>query len=226
MKRFNDKVIIITGADSSLGRATALRLAREGANIVLIGMNDKVLSYIADELPEDHTWINAGNHLSVTSDITNHEQAKKLVNYVMDKYSHIDSMININTTVTMETPLLEELSKSNGNIVEVSLLSDTEAKWSFEAYAEAKQAAAKRVSDLALQYSEQGIRANAVVIGLTTADNCENSDIEREFVSQSPLGKLVELSEAVEVITFLADEDNRSLTGVTLPVDGGLSLKL
>lgn len=224
MKRFSGKVIIITGADSSLGRAVALRLAREGANIVLIGINDKVLSYIADELPEDHTWINAGNHLSVTSDITNKEQTKKLVDHVVDKYNHIDSIININTDVTMETPLLTELSKTKGNIVKVSLLSDTKANWSIPAYGEGKNAIAERVSNLAVEYSGQGIRVNGVVIGLTV-DNNESTETVNEFITQSPLGELIHLDEAVEAITFLADEDNKSLTGVTLPIDGGLSLK-
>lgn len=225
MKRFNDKVVIITGADSSLGHATALRLAREGANVVLIGLNDKVLSHIADELPEDHTWINAGNHLSVTSDITNHEQAERLVQHVVDKYHRIDALININTDITIEAPLLEELSKTKGNIVEVSLLSDTDSEWSMAAYAGAKNDIAKRAIELAHQYSAHGVRANAVVIGLTTEDK-DDVDNVSDFIAQSPLGELVELEEAVEAIAFLADEDNRLLTGVALPVDGGLSLKL
>ncbi|WP_019673978.1 SDR family NAD(P)-dependent oxidoreductase [Psychrobacter lutiphocae] len=226
MKRFNDKVIIITGADSSLGRATALRLAKEGANIVLIGMNNRVLSYIAEELPEDHSWINAGNHLSVTSDITNHEQVERLVNHVIDKYHRIDAIININTTVIMEQPLLAELSKHNGSVVNVCLLSDSDTAWSITAYAKAKDATIQRTKELALEYSTQEIRVNAVVIGLTNADNCESSDIEAEFVEQSPLSRLVDLKEAVEAISFLADEDIHSITGVTIPVDSGLSLTL
>lgn len=224
MRRFNEKVIIITGADSSLGRATAIRLAREGANIVLIGMNNKVLSYIADELPEDHTWINAGNHLSVTSDITNHEQSEKLVGYVIDKYHRIDVIININTEFTMETPLLSELTKTRGNVVDVSLLSDTDEKWSINNYIAAKNTLSAHTAESALKYSSKGIRTNAVIIGLTEEDS-DDIDNVNDYTEQSPLGELVGLQSAVEAITFLADEDNRLLTGVTLPVDGGLSLK-
>jgi len=69
MKRFKEKTVIITGADSDIGRATALRFAQEGANCIIVGINHEILEYIYEDLPQDHTWINTGNHLTVTSDI-------------------------------------------------------------------------------------------------------------------------------------------------------------
>ena len=95
MKRFNDKAVIVTGADSSLGRVTAMKLAREGANVILVGSNSKVLQYIAADLPEDHTWINSGNHLAITYRLDQATPSDELVTHVLQKYQKIDVLINI-----------------------------------------------------------------------------------------------------------------------------------
>src|SRR5699024_9608700 len=138
MKRFNDKVIVITGADSSIGRVTALKLAREGGNVVLLGNNSKVLEYIVGELPEDHTWINTGNHLAVTGDISNEEHSERLVSHIIDKYNRIDAVISINTETKFSPALVNELAKTKCSIVYISLLSDTSTDWTLESYKQAQ----------------------------------------------------------------------------------------
>lgn len=225
MKRFNDKAIIITGADSSLGQATALWLAREGANVILLGTNSKVLEYIADELPEDHTWINTGNHLTITCDITNEQQGEKLVSHILDKYHRIDGLININTKVKVSNALLTELAKTKGNIVNVSLLSDTEEPWSIERYKSTLQALQQHTKQLALQYGPKGIRVNGVQAGLTSEDSDDVKNV-KIFNEQSPLGRVLEMQEISEAILFLASHDANMITGTTLTVDGGFSLSL
>lgn len=223
MKRFNDKVIVITGADSSIGRVTALEIAREGGNIVLLGNNSKVLKYIASELPEDHTWINSGNHLAVTGDITNEEHSEKLVSHIVEKYNKIDAVININTEIEFSQELLTELSKTKGSIVNVSLLSDTSANWSIDGYKQTQAELEKYNKQLAQKLGPQGIRVNGVHAGLTTEDS-DDVDNVKLFVDQSALGRLVEMNEISKAILFLSSNDACMITGATLAVDGGLAL--
>lgn len=225
MKRFNDKAIIITGADSNLGRVTALELAREGANVILLGTNSKVLEYIADELPEDHTWINTGNHLTVTCDITNEEQSEKLVSHIVEKYHKIDGLVNINTDVKVSNALLNQLSKTKGSMVITSLISDTEVPWSLEVHKQTLTELISQSKQLALKFGPQGVRVNGVHAGLVTEDS-DNIDNVKVFIDQSPLGKLIELNQITEAILFLLSNDAAMITGSTIAVDGGLSLRL
>lgn len=223
MKRFNDKVIVITCADSSIGRVTALKLAREGGNVVLLGNNSKVLEYIAGELPEDHTWINTGNHLAVTGDISNEEHSERLVSHIIDKYNRIDAVISINTEIKFSPALVNELAKTKGSIVYISLLSDTSTDWSLESYKQAQVDLEQHNKKLAHKLGPQGVRVNGVHAGLTTEDN-DDIDNVKLFMDQSLLGRLVEMNEIAEAILFLASNDACMITGATLPVDGGLTL--
>lgn len=225
MKRFNEKAIIITGADSSLGRETALCLAKEGANVILLGTNTKVLEYIISELPEDHTWINSGNHLSITYDVNNEQHGEKLVTYILDKYHRVDGLININTEFEISKALLTELTKTKGSIVNVSLLSDTDETWSTERYKSTLLELEQNTKQRALEYGSKGIRVNGVQAGLTSedSDDIENVNI---FNEQSPLGRLLEMEDISEAILFLASHGASMITGTTLAVDGGFSLSL
>ena len=132
MKRFKEKTVIITGADSDIGRATALRFAQEGANCIIVGINNDILEYIYEDLPQDHTWINTGNHLTVTSDINDLTQTARLIEHVRDKYKHIDVMVNIDTAVGIHQSVIPELIKTQGNIVNVSTLTEISADWNME----------------------------------------------------------------------------------------------
>jgi len=225
MKRFNDKAIIITGADSSLGRVTALQLAREGANVILLGTNSTLLEHIASELPEDHTWINTGNHLAVTCDITNEQQGERLVSHILDKYHRVDGLININTEVKISQALLTELAKTKGSIVNVSLLSDTSEPWSLTAYKKAYEKLTTHNKQLALDYGSKEVRVNGVHAGLTVEDS-DDIDNVALFTEQSPLSKLLHMEEIANAILFLASHESSIITGTTLAVDGGLSLTL
>lgn len=223
MKRFNDKAVIVTGADSSLGRVTAIKLAREGANVILVGSNSKVLQYIAADLPEDHTWINSGNHLAITCRLDEATPSDELVTHVLQKYQKIDVLININTSLPLEGSLVQALAQSKGSVVNVGLLSDNSSEWSLLDYQQQNHQLAENTKQLALTHSTNGIRVNAVNVGLT-ADDRNSHDSRQLFLQYSPLGDLVSLEDASEAITFLASEEARMITGVTLPVDGGLSL--
>ncbi len=218
MKRFNDKVIIITGADSDIGRTTALRFAKEAANCVLVGINHDILEYIYADLPQDHTWINTGNHLTVTCDVNDATQIEALIKYVLEKYHHIDVMINIDTKIDIHQAVIPELIKTQGNIVNVTTLTDIPSGWDIAAYHREKDNFATVTKALALENAANGVRINAVSAGLVTTDTSSNP-----FVTHCPLGRTATPSDVTSAIVFLASEDALMITGVTLPIDGGIS---
>lgn len=218
MKRFNDKAVIITGADSDIGRTTAIRLAREGANCILVGINHDILEYIYEDLPQDTTWINTGNHLTVTSDVNEPVQIAGLIKHVLDKYERIDVMVNIDTEVGIHQSVIPELIKTKGNIVNVSTLTDMPSDWSIDAYNAEQDSLTGITKALALENAPKGVRINAVVAGLVTTDNSHNP-----FVSHCPLGKTATPANVTDAVLFLASDDAAMITGISLPVDGGVS---
>ena len=218
MKRFNDKVVIITGADSDIGRTAALKFAKEEANCVLVGINHDILEYIYADLPQDHTWINTGNHLTVTCDVNDPSQIEELIKHVLEKYSHIDVMVNIDTEIGIHQSVIPELIKTKGNIVNVTTLTDIPSDWDIDAYNTEKDNFDKITKSLALKNASSGVRINAVTAGLVTTDTSPNP-----FVSHCSLGKTATPNDVTSAIVFLASDDAAMITGVNLPIDGGIS---
>ena len=218
MKRFKEKTVIITGADSDIGRATALRFAQEGANCIIVGINNDILEYIYEDLPQDHTWINTGNHLTVTSDINDLNQTARLIEHVRDKYKHIDVMVNIDTAVGIHQSVIPELIKTQGNIVNVSTLTEISADWNIETYKARQKNLTDVTKKLALENIPNNVRINAVSAGLVTTDINPNP-----FITHSPLGKTATPFDVTAAVMFLASDDAAIITGMNLPVDGGVS---
>lgn len=218
MKRFKERTVIITGADSDIGRAIALKFAQEGANCIIVGINNDILEYIYEELPEDHTWINTGNHFTVTSDINDPSQTKRLVEHVLEKYKHIDVMINIDTAFGIHQSVVPELTKTKGNIVNVSTLTEIPVDWTVDTYRAEQKKLTDITKKLALENIPNNVRINAVTAGLVTTDISSNP-----FVTHSPLAKTATPLDVAAAVLFLASDDAAIITGINLPVDGGVS---
>ena len=218
MRRFKEKTVIITGADSDIGRATAIRFAKEGANCILVGINHDLLEHIYKELPQDHTWINTGNHLTITSDVNDPTQIPRLIEHALEKYEHIDVMVNIDTIVGIHQSVIPYLIKTKGNIVNVSTLTTIAADWNIDSYKAEQNSLTDTTKAMALENAQNGVRINAVAAGLVTTDTSSNP-----FLTRSPLGKTATPVDVTAAIMFLASDDAAMITGVNLPVDGGVS---
>lgn len=218
MKRFNDKAVIITGADSDIGRSTAIRFAKEGANCILVGINSDILEYIYKALPQDNTWMNTGNHLTVTSNVNDPTQVARLIEHVLAKYDHIDVMVNIDTEVGIHQSVVPELIKTKGNIVNVLTLTAIPSAWNIESYQAQQHERTELIKALALKNAANGVRINAVAAGLVTTDTSPNP-----FLTHCPLGRTATPFDVAAAVTFLASTDAAMITGVNLPIDGGVS---
>ena len=252
MKRFKDKTVIITGAGSGIGQATAIRFAREGANVVLVGRTTQTLEETAHAFPQDRTWIHTDNYLIVACDISVQSQVQKMIKLVIDKFDKIDILvnnagkaiqgkiteltaedwktaidINLNGTFYVCQTAMPYLIESKGNIINVSSLSGMGGDWNMAAYNAAKAGISNLTRTLALDHGADGVRINAVnpsvtKTNMTTAIQQDTTKTDK-FLERCPMGRFATSEDVAAAILFLASDEAAMITGVNLPVDGGVS---
>lgn len=252
MKRFREKTVLITGAGSGIGRATALRFAQEGAAVILVGRTAQTLEDTAEQFPHDNTWIHTDNYLTITCDISVESQVQEMIQCVMDKFGKIDVLVNnagiavqgkvtelsdsdwkqaidvnLNGTFYVSKAAMPHLIASRGCIVNVSSLSGIGGDWNMAAYNAAKAGVSNLTRTLALDHGADGVRVNAVNPSVTKTDMTSaiqgNDEKTAKFLARCPLGRLATPEDIAAAITFLASDDAAMITGVNLPVDGGVN---
>lgn len=243
--RFSGKVVVITGAGSGIGEGTALRFAREGASVVLAGRRKEKLDAVAARLDDARTLVQV-------TDVADEAQATGLIDATVDRFGRIDVLVNNAGVLVMgkiadvsaadwrkvmsvnvdgvffcTRAAMPHLVTSRGSVVNTSSVSGLGGDWGMTVYNAAKGAVSNLTRALAMDYGRDGVRVNAVCPSLTnsemTADMHDNDALIAKFVERIPLGRAAEPDDIAAVIAFLASDDARFVTGVNLPVDGGLS---
>ncbi len=245
MARFSNKVVLVTGAASGIGEATARRFAQEGAQLVLADLNEKGLDRVAGE-------IGAEAVLTHAADLSNADRCEETIAAALERFGRLDVVVNNagkdhlgrvdegdlkDFSVVIETDLygvfymtrfaLPHLRKSRGCIVNVSSVSGLGGDWNHSFYCAAKGAVTNFTRAVALDEAKAGVRVNAVNPSLVytpfTAGMQDQPDLVAKFEERIPMGRAAQPEDITGVIAFLASEDARFVTGVNLPVDGGLS---
>jgi meso-butanediol dehydrogenase / (S,S)-butanediol dehydrogenase / diacetyl reductase len=245
MRRFEEKVVIVTGAGSGIGAATAARFADEGAKVVLAGRRKANLEEVAARLPKDHALVQV-------TDVADEASVRSLIDATLKAFRRIDVLANsaglfegatvANATTehwrrVMATNLdgvffvsraaIPELLKTRGAIVNTSSVSGLRGEWGAAAYLAAKAALSNLTRSMALDLARDGVRVNAVCPTMTstpmTAAMASQPELMAKFLDRIPLGRAADAKEIAAVIAFLASDDASFVTGVNLPVDGGTS---
>lgn len=245
MNRFTQKVVVVTGAGSGIGEATAKRFAREGASVVLVGRNEEKLKKV-------HAQLEGEGHLVRAADVADLSDVEALFKEVASHFGRLDVLVNnagivkSGKVTELEVQDWKELMSvdldgvfyctrsamsalivSKGNIVNVSSVSGMGGDWGMSFYNAAKGAITNFTRALALDHGADGVRVNAVCPSLTrselTDDMMDNAALMAKFKERIALGRPAEPEDIGDVIAFLASDDARFVTGVNLPVDGGLS---
>ena len=244
-ERFKDKVVIVTGAASGIGEATARRFSAEGAKIILVDRQREALEKVAVELPSDRTLVQV-------TDVSDSRAVDDMVASTVKRFGRLDVLVN-NAGVheggdpaeitdeqwrkVMATDAdgvffgcraaIPHLEKTKGSIVNTASVSGTGGDWSMSPYNAAKGAVVNLTRALAMDLGKKGIRVNSVCPSLTrtgmTADMMDDKDLLSKFAERIPLGRVCEPREIAAVIAFLASEDASFMTGANVAVDGGVS---
>jgi meso-butanediol dehydrogenase / (S,S)-butanediol dehydrogenase / diacetyl reductase len=245
--RFSGKVAVVTAAASGIGAATAARLAREGAYVYLSDID-------RDGLAQQVHAIKAagGSSSTVTTDVTEPAEVSALIETVARDQGRLDVLINNAgmgsfgrvTEVTPENwhrvfkicvdsvfyasrSAIPHLIKTRGNIVNTASISGLLGDYGFSAYNAAKGAVVNLTRNMALDYSRDKVRVNAVCPGLIATPLSMklrgNDAVMAEFDRLIPLGRAGQPEEIAGAIAFLASDDASYVTGVNFPVDGGVT---
>jgi 3-oxoacyl-[acyl-carrier protein] reductase len=248
VRRFSGQVAIVTGstADPSIGRSCALRLAREGASVVINGRDeDRVASTEAAFRAEGF------NAVGVVGSMDTEASVAVLTDRAMDAFGRIDLIVStvggapypLSFDAISEAQLLETirlntwpavaliraalergLGDNGGSVVTISSGSPRKTTSAMVAYASAKAALNAMTRTIAADLAAKGVRVNAVSPGLvrtTATRSIWKSDAGAAAGSNLPLGRLTEAEDIAAAVCFLLSDDARQITGITLDVDGG-----
>ncbi|KAH8407815.1 hypothetical protein KR215_002296, partial [Drosophila sulfurigaster] len=250
MPSFKDKVIIVTGASSGIGAATAVHLASLGGQLVIVGRNVMKLKETADNI----LAVGGSAALQLEADMNKEADVEQIVPATIKHFGKLDVLVNnagIIELGSIETTSLEqydrimntnvravyqltilatpELIKTKGNIVNVSSVCGLRSFPGVLAYNVSKSAVDQFTRCVALELASKGVRVNCVNPGVIITELQKrgglDDDAYAKFLERSKethaLGRPGEVGEVAAAIAFLASDDASFSTGVNLPVDGG-----
>ena len=242
MKRFKDKVVLVTGAGSGIGRSTALRMDSEGAILIIIDINE-------DELIKTKSMLKNKESTAKVLDISTIADVKKffkelnkldaLINVAgilrFDNSHEVqiddwEKILNVNLTGTffMCSYALPLLLKSKGAIVNVSSSAALGSHAWTAAYSASKGGISAFSKTLAVEYGMEGLNVNCVCPASIETPMSTNPDMPKDIDTRL-LKKIMPIDgvnrspdEIASTIAFLASEDAIHINGIDLRVDGGL----
>ncbi|WP_319114563.1 SDR family oxidoreductase [Streptomyces sp. MI02-2A] len=247
-RNFMDRVVIVTGAGSGIGRATAIAFAESGAHVLGVGRRKDAL----EETAGAHSGIAV-----LPLDIREEGAAERAVATAVEKWRRLDVLVN-NAGTTAMMPLSEtdrsvitdlfdlnvtapsvlahaalpHLSDSAGSIVNVSSSYGHRPLPGGAHYAATKSALEQLTRSWALELASTGVRVNAIAPGPTETDVLAAAGLPQDTINEIrsaereriPVGRLGDPKDVADWILRLADPRDTHLTGQILTIDGGLEL--
>jgi NAD(P)-dependent dehydrogenase (short-subunit alcohol dehydrogenase family) len=245
MKSFEGKVVIVTGASSGIGQATAFAFAREGAKVIVSDIQERdgvaTVNAIKKENGEAHF---------IDCDVSSEEQVKSLVEKTIEKYGRLDcaynnagvegapsstiecstenwdKTININLKgvwLCMKYEIPAMLRNGKGSIVNCSSIAGLVGFETIPAYVASKHGVIGLTETAALEFAKNNIRVNAVCPGAIHTpmlDRFTHGE-EKTMAEQDPMGRVGRPEEIADSVLWLCSDKASYVTGQSIAVDGG-----
>jgi NAD(P)-dependent dehydrogenase (short-subunit alcohol dehydrogenase family) len=252
VQNMKDKVVIVTGGSSGIGRSASLAFAREGCQVIVASRDLSAGHETVDCIKHD-----GGEAFFIKTDVQNSNEVQKLVNETVRIYGQLDYALNnagiegegvplVETTEEQWDSLIntnlkgvwlclkyqiQQMIKQNngGSIVNTSSVLGLVANRS-SIYTASKHGVNGLTKSAALTYADKGIRVNAVCPGyidtaMVIRAYAENQKARLNAISRHPIGRLGTPEEVAEAIIWLCSDAASFVTGSTMSVDGGYSVQ-
>ncbi|MFD1066540.1 SDR family NAD(P)-dependent oxidoreductase [Oceanobacillus locisalsi] len=245
-KDFEGKVVLITGAASGIGEATALKFAERGAKVAIGDINEdseKVVQQIKD---------NGGDAVFFKTDVSNADQVKALIEKTSDHFGQIDCAFNnagilpkiasfietaeedFDKTIAVDLKgvflclkyeLEYMMKEGGGSIVNTASVAGLIADPDMSPYVAAKHGVVGLTKAAGIEYADKGIRVNAVAPGVTATplakEKLEDPQIREEMIGNVPADRAATPDEIAETVLYLSSDKASFVMAQTYVIDGG-----
>lgn len=245
--RFSNKTAVVTAAGAGIGRAIAVRLAGEGAAVVVSDINDAAGAQTVDLITAA-----GGSAAYKHADVSNAADVEALMAFALSTYGRLDLAVNnagigampkpveeiseadwdrtVNVTLrgtflAMRSQIAHFRSMGGGAIVNIASVAGISATPSLTPYGAAKHGVVSLTRSVALENAARGIRVNAVAPGAveTAALASLPEEAKAGYAAEVPMQRLGKPEEIASAVSWLLSDEAAFVTGIVLPVDGGTS---
>ena len=253
-ERFTNKVVVITGGGTGIGRRTAQRFAREGAAVVLAGRRQEVLDNVAGEINAS-----GGSAWAQSADMRSVDSIQALVDAVVARNGGIDVLINnaglagegafldvtpdyyddiLDTNLRGPYFMAQRVARAmiargtGGSIINITSIDATAADGPYSTYCTAKAGLVNLTRCMAFELAQHKIRVNSVAPGFTMTEMTSSAVTPEELdylshrFDRVPARRLGTVEEVAALVAFLASDEAPYITGDNITIDGGLTANL
>ncbi|XP_063393483.1 3-oxoacyl-[acyl-carrier-protein] reductase FabG-like [Cydia fagiglandana] len=247
---FRDKVVLVTGGSSGIGKAIAIHFSKEKAKVVIIGRTKATIDAV-----KDICTANSGNDaMGIQGDVSKDADVEMIVNKVTASYGRLDVLVNnagvfisddiftatmenfdahVNTnlrgTFNLTRQFVPLLIKSKGNVINISGVEAVKYVEGLLTESLSKAAIQHLTKYVAYELGPKKVRSNSVALGYVTGTkiieraNIDPEEFGREILPSVPLGEFIKPEDVAKTVAFIASDAARHITGQNIVVDGGFS---
>ena len=245
MMNLKNRTAIVTGGSIGIGAAIALKLAQCGANVAI---NFRKHSDEADKVVEQIQALGV-NSIAIQADVSNHKDAKKMVDKVVKEFGGIDILVNnaginwdgviwkmqeeqwdavINTNLKGYFNYISAVAgifrdQKSGRIINITSINGLRGKFGQANYSASKAGIIGLTKTIAKELGKYNVTSNAVAPGLIETDMMRNADeiVKEKAIAEIVLGKMGQPEDIANLVAFLSSDLANHITGEVIKVDGG-----